>query len=237
MTMPYRPVLALALGLTLAACGEEEADKAAAAPAKDTIEVAGQAPAPQAEPNPLYVEAAAGGEAGPLLGDAPLGDADAPVTVIEYASLTCGHCAAFHTDTYPGFKEKYVDTGKVRMIFRDFPLDQMALAAAMIARCDGAPEKYHAFVDLFLRQQKKWTRAEDVMGELRRMARLGGLTDDAVKACLSNETLGQSVLDRAREAQDSHGISSTPSFIINGELHSGALPLPRISAIIDPLLE
>src|SRR5687768_5061793 len=108
-------------------------------------------------------------------GDMALGKPDAPVTVIEYASMTCPHCAHFHAETLKAFKEKYVDTGKVRLIFREFPFDGLALRASMLARCAGA-ERYFPMLDVLFQQQNQWTRAKDPMAALAQIGRLAGVS-------------------------------------------------------------
>src|SRR6478735_6633041 len=108
------------------------------------------------------------------LGESAIGDATAPVTIIEYSSLTCPHCAAFHTQTLPELTKRYIDTGKVRLVLRDFPLDETALKASVIAHCAG-PERVPEFVEVFFTRQQSWARAADPVQALTQLARLGGL--------------------------------------------------------------
>jgi protein-disulfide isomerase len=117
-----------------------------------------------------------------------IGDPNAPVTMIEYSSLTCPHCAAFHKETLPGLKERYIDTGKVRLVLRDFPLDETALKAAVIAHCAG-PERYPTFVDVFFNQQESWARAGDPVAALKQLAKLGGLAETEIDACLADKSM------------------------------------------------
>ena len=112
------------------------------------------------------------------MGELVLGNPNAPVTVIEYASLSCHHCAEFHAGTLPKLKERYIDTGKVKLVFRDFPLEQNALRAAMIARCAG-PERRERFIDVFFKQQDGWSHAKDPTAALSQLAKLGGMSDAA----------------------------------------------------------
>ncbi len=188
---------------------------------------------------------AANSALGPALAQAPgpssgmvemsLGKADAPVTIIEYASLTCPHCASFHEKTLPELKRDYIDAGKVRLVFRDFPFDEIALRAAMLARCNG-PERYFGFVDVLFKQQAAWSRAANPIDALAQTARLGGLGEDAFRACLANRPLEDYVLKIRLEGQSQHGVNSTPSFIIGGAKHAGFRTFEEMKALIDPLL-
>lgn len=171
-------------------------------------------------------------ESGGFTGDVLEGDADAPVTIIEYASLTCPHCARFHEQIYKPLKTDYIDTGKVKFIYRDFPLNNPAIAASIIARC-GGKDRYVAFVDLFMEQQERWTRAEDWMGELQKMAKLGGLGVDQINECLQDKALGQSVIDRYRAGSETFEVSSTPTVLINGKKYTGEMSPQALSEFID----
>lgn len=164
-----------------------------------------------------------------------IGDPAAPVTMIEYSSLTCPHCAAFHRDTLPALKERYIDTGKVRLVIRDFPLDEAALKAAVIAHCAG-PERYPAFVDVFFAQQERWARAEDPVQALKQLARLGGLGEERIDACLADRVMEDAVLRMRLEGQQQYDIRSTPTFIIGGKAYAGNRSVDEFAAIIDPLL-
>lgn len=164
-----------------------------------------------------------------------LGDPAAPVTIIEYSSLTCPHCAAFQKETLPGLKTRYIDTGKVHFVMRDFPLDQIALRAAVIAHCAG-PERYPAFVDVFFQQQASWIRAADPVQALKQLARLGGLGAEQADACLADKAMEDAVLKSRLEAQQKFDVKSTPTFIVNGKSYSGEKSVEDFAAIIDPLL-
>lgn len=155
-------------------------------------------------------------ESGGFTGDVVEGNPDAKVTVIEYASLTCPHCASFHKSIYNPMKPNYIDNGKIRFIYRDFPLDNFALAASVIARC-GGEKRFVGLVDLFLDKQSEWRGAENVLDELKRLARLGGLGSDQIDACMSDQELGQSIVDRARQGQEVFEVNSTPTVLINGK--------------------
>lgn len=164
-----------------------------------------------------------------------LGDPNAPVTIIEYSSLTCPHCAQFHTDVLPELKERYIATGKVRMIYRDFPLDERALNAATLAHCAG-PDRYFGFLDVLFQTQSTWAKADD-LSALKQLGRLGGLSEDQMAACLADEELSDGILKTRLDGQNEHDISSTPTFIIEGESYAGSRSVDDFSDLIDPLLD
>ncbi|HET6518369.1 MAG TPA: DsbA family protein, partial [Geminicoccaceae bacterium] len=166
---------------------------------------------------------------------------DAPVTVIEYASLTCSHCAAFHNETLPALKERYIDTGKVRLVYRDFPLDQRALDAAAVAHC-ADPADYFTFLGVLFKNQASWANAQDHIPALVMLAKLGGLPEERVRACLADQALLDGILRERLTGQDEHDVRSTPSFVIGGETHAGNRPIEDqgdvegFASLIDPLL-
>ena len=168
-------------------------------------------------------------------GDFTLGKADAPVTVIEYASLTCPHCADFHVNVLPQIKAAYIDTGKVRMAFRDFPLDQAALAASQVARCAG-PDRHFAMIDLFFKRQPSWAGAADPVAAMGKLAALAGMGEADVKACLANDATEKAVLEQRLLSEKVFDINATPSFIINGTKHSGGMTFDAFKAVVDPLI-
>ena len=165
-----------------------------------------------------------------------MGRDDAPVTMIEYSSLACPHCAAFHRDSLPRIKEAYIDTGKVRLIYRDFPLGGLALAAAMVARCGGSA-KFFGFIEVLFRSQAQWSRSDDPTRELARVARFAGISQKDFDACLVNEALMTDIRERAADAQQKFGIESTPTFIIEGEKVVGARPFEDFRDVIEKALE
>jgi protein-disulfide isomerase len=165
-----------------------------------------------------------------------MGRDDAPVTMIEYSSLACSHCAAFHRDVLPKIKETYIGPGKVRLVYRDFPLGGVALAAAMVARCGGG-EKYFGFIEVLFRSQAQWSRSDNPRRELARVARFGGLSQNDFDACLVNEPLMTNIREQAADAQQKFGIDSTPTFIIEGKKVTGALPFEDFRDIIEKALE
>lgn len=164
-----------------------------------------------------------------------LGQKNAPVTIIEYASLTCPHCAQFHNDVLPKLKKEFVETGKVRLIYRDFPLDRYALNASMLARCAG-PDRYFAFLDVLFKSQSNWTRAEDPGEALSRLARLGGMQPNEIDACLQDKALQDEVLNQRLDASQRLQVRATPTLIINGSVYSGGLPFDRLKAVIESML-
>lgn len=177
-----------------------------------------------------------GSTSGADLGEPGLGDPAAPVTMVEYSSLTCPHCAVFHTDTLPGLKQRFIDAGKLRLVIRDFPLDDIALKGAVIAHC-GGPQRYPRFIDVFFAQQRSWARAADPLGALRQLAKLGGLSEDEIDACLADPALEEAVLRSRLEAQQKFDIRSTPSFVIDGQVYPGNRSVEEFAAIIEPKLK
>lgn len=170
-------------------------------------------------------------------GDMVMGAADAPVTLIEYASLTCPHCAAFQVDTFPKLKSAYIDTGLVKYIYRDFPLDRIALSAAMLARCAG-PERYFAFIDVFFKQQANWASGNDpnqMVTALKRLARLGGMSEEQADTCLKNKEVQDSILAMRLAGEKQFQVNSTPTLVINGKAHPGALSFEELDKILKPL--
>ena len=151
-----------------------------------------------------------------------LGDPDAPVTVIEYASFTCPHCATFHKTVFKELKENFIDTGKVQFVHREVYFDRFGLWAGMVARC-GGPERYFGITDIVYDTQSEWTSGGDpatVVGNLRRIGKTAGLTDAELDACLSDGEKAQALVAWYQENASADGIQGTPSFIINGEQHS-----------------
>tara|TARA_E500000318_G_scaffold105852_1_gene113221 strand:+ start:1926 stop:2522 length:597 start_codon:yes stop_codon:yes gene_type:complete len=149
-----------------------------------------------------------------------LGDENAPVTMIEYASLTCPHCAAFHNEVLPELKEKLIDTGKLKLIYRDYPLDGVALRAAAVAQCAG-DDRYFGVLSMLFKSQMTWARSEDPVGGIKEVVRFGGMTGDAVDACIANESLIEAIVASRMKGEQEFNISSTPSFIIDGETIAG----------------
>lgn len=171
------------------------------------------------------------------LPDRFLGKADAPVTIIEYASLSCGHCAHFQETTLPELKEKFIDTGKVKLIYRDYPTDGPALKAAAVARC--MPEgSYHAYLSILFKNQRGWYAEEDPAHALAQYARLGGLSQADAEACANSTKLQDAIADGRLKADSMYGVRATPTFIINDgkDKIEGALPFTDFAARINALL-
>lgn len=163
------------------------------------------------------------------------GSPDAPVTVIEYASLTCHHCKNFHVNFWPEIKERYVDTGKVRFIMREFPLDPLATAGFMLARCSG-DDKWYPVVDTLYRSDEQWAHAADPVEGLYSIMRQTSMGREAFEACLRNQKLLDDINEVSRRGAAA-GVKSTPTFFINGSMQAGALSPKAFAEIVDPLIE
>jgi protein-disulfide isomerase len=174
-------------------------------------------------------------EAGPL-GDKILGNSLAPVTCIEYASLTCGHCAAFHEVGFKFLKEKYIDTGKVRYILRDFPLDPLSAAGFMLSHCAGEG-KYFPMVDVLFAQQKAWTQTDKPVDALLSLARQAGFSQESFETCLKNQTIYDGVNAVRKRGAEKFSVDSTPTFFFNGRKSTGNLTNQQLETIIEPLLK
>ncbi len=171
-----------------------------------------------------------------MLAERALGDEAAPVTIIEYSSLACPHCATFHSQTLPQIKKAYIDTGKARLIYRDYPLGTPAMAAALIARCVD-PSRYFGFLDVLYRSQATWAGSAKPLDDLRQMSRFAGLSDADFDACLENKALLQGVQGSALQAQKEAAINSTPTIFVNGRKIVGAQGFKAFKTVIDEELE
>jgi len=171
---------------------------------------------------------------GPLP-DLWLGDKAAPVTIIEYASTTCSHCATFHNTTYKELKTKYIDTGKVRFVLREFPLNNVDLAAYMLARCSGDDKRYPV-VDLLFAQQKAWMNDKPV-ASLSSLLRQTGLSQEKFEACLKDSELYDKMTKARDIATEKFAVNSTPTFFINGQRQVGALSMAEMEKVILPFLK
>ncbi len=171
------------------------------------------------------------------LPDQVLGKADAPVTIVEYASMTCGHCASFHTKVFPALKEKYVDSGKVRFILREFPLDPRAAAASMLSRCTGSNDKSYAMTSILFAKQEEWAFVRtNPVPELFKIARQAGFTQETFDKCLTDQKLLDDIEASRERASKIFGVSATPTFFINGKKLDGGPTLESFVKAIDPLL-
>ena len=171
------------------------------------------------------------------LPDLALGPDDAKVTVVEYASMTCGHCMAFHTKVFPDLKKKYIDTGKIRFVFREFPLDSRAFAASMLARCAGSTERSFALVDALFHTQENWAFVkENPTPKLFEIAKQAGFTQESFDKCLTDQKLLDQITGIYTRAAETFGVNATPSFFINGKRLQAAPVLEEFDKVIEPLL-
>jgi protein-disulfide isomerase len=166
-----------------------------------------------------------------------LGKPDAPVTLQEFASLTCSHCAEFTVDILPELEKKYIETGKLRYIYRDFPIDGVALKASALAHCMPA-EQYYAFINVLSKNQQQWAMGKEPEKTLVQFAKLGGLAEDKAKACLKDSNMLDALVAARNEAQDKYDVNSTPTFIFNEGQDKivGARKLEEYTVVIDRLL-
>ena len=170
----------------------------------------------------------------PVVLEMILGDADAPVTMYEYASFTCPHCARFHATVYPSLKRDYIDTGKVRLIYREVYFDKLGIWGGLIARCAG-PEKYFGIVDLLYRRNEEWVRAGSAGATaqvLQQIGRVAGLNDEEITACLKDTAKAEAMVAVFQKNAKEHGISGTPSFIINDEPQAN-VSYPELKEVLD----
>ncbi|UVK53945.1 DsbA family protein [Mesorhizobium sp. AR02] len=220
----------------LAACSDSgEEAKAAdvkpadpAAPAKPATPAAVQVP--ESQGNVDMAELLKPG----ALPDKQLGKDDAKVTIVEYASMTCPHCAHFAETTFPDLKKKYIDTGKARYILREFPFDPSAEAGFMLARC--AKDNYFPMVDVLFAQQANWVGVSNTKDALLQISKLAGFTQESFEACLTDQKLLDDVRSVQKRGANEFKVDSTPTFFINGKTYKGAMSIEEMSAIIDPLL-
>jgi len=166
--------------------------------------------------------------------DRILGNPEAPITIVEYASLTCPHCAHFANDVLPELKKKWIDPGKVKLILRDFPLDEPALRAAMIARC-APPDRFYAYVDTLFAAQEKWVMARDYREALSRLVKLGGMSKDEFDNCLSDTALENKIVEGRLVASKELDVNSTPTFFINGTKFAGAPTFEEFDKVLSGL--
>jgi len=231
------------------AAGEAEATPPSETPAPVPAP-APEAPAPEAAAPPadaaameksaslLAEPAAMTAEVAAAMKDRVLGNEAAPVTIIEYASMTCSHCAHFATKLLPEVKKRLIDTGKAKLIFRDYPLDQFAMKAAMMARCVPA-EQYFNIVEVIFSNHERWVDSKDPFEGLAQLGSLAGMDAEAFKTCTENKALETAILNGVKEAQTKYDIKSTPSFIFNDgvEKITGAQPADKFEEIVNKLTQ
>jgi protein-disulfide isomerase len=166
--------------------------------------------------------------------DHVLGSKDAPITMIEYASLTCPHCAHFHNDILPQIKSAYIDTGKVKLVFRSYPLDQAALKAAELAECV-SPVTYFPMVSLLFKEQGDWAHGDKPVEGLAKIAAGAGIDQTKFQSCLDDKTISDHIIARAQEGQDKFAVESTPTFFVNGRKIQGAVPFEDFEKVFKEL--
>ena len=168
------------------------------------------------------------------LPDVIMGKPDAKATIIEYASMTCSHCATFHMNTWPALKAKYIDTGKARFILREFPLDPLAAGGFMLARCSG--DRREAMVDLLFKEQRNWAFSEKPVDALTALAKQAGFTQESFEKCLTDQSLLDGVLAVKNQGQNEFKVDSTPTFFINGNKYTGAMSIDEFDKILSPIV-
>lgn len=199
---------------------------------------AASSPAIAKSGNPAVApDAAAEPDPGIVIRQRVLGNPDAKIKIREYSSMTCPHCAAFHTTILPKIKETYIDTGKASLEIIDFPFDGLALRAAMLARCV-PDDRYFGFIDVLYENQERWARNKDPLQSLETYGGLAGMPPAAIQGCLQNETLMNAILTRQLEAQEKLQVRSTPTFIINNgqEKIVGAESFEKFQQVFDSIL-
>ena len=165
-----------------------------------------------------------------------MGDQNAPIKMLEFASLTCGHCARFHNEVMPTIKEKYILTGKIFFTYKDFPLDKFALKASIISRCSGN-ENYFKFLDVFYKKQSSWTRTKDPFKSLLKIAKIGGIKDEEIKVCVGNKSIEDGLLKDRLTSSKKYDITATPTIYLNGEKYEGDLTLEALELKINSILD
>ena len=166
--------------------------------------------------------------------DRVLGQTDAPITIVEYASMTCPHCAHFANDVLPELKQKWIDTGKAKLIMRPFPLDQVALRAEVLARCL-PPDRYYPMIETLFKTQEKWAIAQDWRPALERTVRLAGISSKEFDACLANKALEDEAVQSRLTASTQLDVTGTPTFFINGKKFEGPPTLQALDEVLSGL--
>jgi protein-disulfide isomerase len=166
--------------------------------------------------------------------DRVLGQADAPITIVEYASMTCPHCAHFENEVLPELKKKWIDTGKAKLVLRPFPLDQVALRAEMLARCL-PPERYYPMVETLFKTQEKWAVPQDWRGALERIARLAGVSNKEFDACLANKALEDEIVQSRLVASTQLDVNATPTIFVNGKKFEGPPTVEALDGLLSGL--
>ncbi len=219
-----------------AAATSETASSAPSAPSTDS---SGSTTAPSSSSSTPAAQTATAAPSAPVQPvitpeDHVLGSADAPVTIVEFASMTCPHCAAFHAESMPKLKSEFIDKNQVRFVFRPFPLDRLALRASLMAECvpgDG----YFVLLDKLFATQKDWIQAANPLDALRALGKEAGIEESKIDGCMTDEKAMDRIAANYKDAVDVHGVNSTPSFIINGTKYAGALPFDDLTTGATPV--
>ena len=199
-------------------------------------EAADSVPMSSADTQVIKVKSSGALETPNPLGEISIGDANAPIKIYEYASLTCGHCATFHTEVLPDLKKQYVDTGLVQFYFRPFPLDPYAMTGAMLVQC-AIPQARLAFLETLFKRQLQWMRSDDPLNSLRAYAKQAGMSGENFVMCLQSEANLTAVRSMYTAAKDELGVQSTPTFFVNGEKVAGNIGLEEFKKLIDKKLK
>lgn len=207
-----------------------------------TTETTTPAVAPEASPaqavtdSLLAAPAALNIDVPKLMEDRVIGSVDAPVTIVEYASMTCPHCAHFAMDILPDVKTKLIENGKAKLIFREFPLDKYALKAAMMARC-APPEKFFDLIEVIFRNQDRWVKAENPEEAVSQLGALAGMDKALINACMNNAELESTILARMQDAQTRYNIQQTPAFVFNNgrDMFSGGQNVEKFEEVVNAL--
>ena len=170
------------------------------------------------------------------LAEMALGKPDAPITVVEYSSMTCGHCANFHKNVFPYLKEKYIDTGKVYFVHREFPLDPLAAAVSMLVRCS-PKDKYFDMLSLFFENQTTWIRTDNPVDALLKLSKQVGFTSESFKACLTDQKLLDDINAGRERAADKFRVDGTPAFFFNGRAQKGIGSKEDLDKALAPFLK
>ena len=176
----------------------------------------------------------------PVLGDMSVGNPNASVTVIEYSSLWCSHCGHFHRTIYPQLKKRYINTGKINFVFREFPLNERGAVGSMLARCaarDGGRDRFFAVVDMLFAKQDVWAYVKDPAPPLRTLAKQVGFTQQAFDACIGDQKLLDALDAEQTRAGSKFGVDATPTFFVNGQKLQGVDSIRDLARAIDPLLK
>lgn len=170
------------------------------------------------------------------LTDLSIGNKDAAITIVEYASMTCSHCAHFHNTVYPELKKKYIDTGKVRFIMREFPLNNLAAAASMLARCSGDATTF-PLISVLFKKQRTWAGGSgNPIEPMFEIAKQAGFTRERFDSCLKDQALLQKILKTRERAAQVFGVKSTPTFFINGKILKGGQGIEVFDKVLEPML-